>query len=99
MEMQNINAIFRLGKEEYPERKRTTIIISDEGDKVYVGVKAIAHVFKKKDDGNMDVTMEQYGDVIGIDQNAPISSFFNTLKELFDNVPEIVDGNNTGDKA
>ena len=99
MEIQNISAIFRLGKEEYPERKRTSIVISDEGDKVYVGVKAIARVFQKNDDGNMEVSQEQYGDVIGIDRDASISSFFTTLKELFDKVPETIDRTNNGDKA
>ena len=97
--MRKINAVIRLGDEYCSERNRTTIVITDEGDKVLVGVKAIAHVFEKNDYGTLNVHEEQHGDLIAIDRDASISKIFDTLREMLDAVPEIIDRTNNGDKA
>ena len=52
MENIKMNAVFSLGKEDYPERKRTSIVIIDNGDDVHIGVKAIARVYEKNDEIN-----------------------------------------------
>ena len=100
MESINLNALFRLGKDDYPERKRTTIIVTDDGDNVRIGVKAIARVYEKDAGGNLNVHEEQYGSLCTMHKDAPIGYLFDSLKELFDEVPEIVDRTtDNGDKA
>ena len=100
MEHNNINAVIRLGNEDYPERKRTAIVITDEGDNVYVGVKAIARVYERNDEGNISIHEEQWGEISALHKDAPIGCLFDSLKELFDKVPEIIDRTTaTGDKA
>ena len=100
MENIQMNAVFSLGKEDYPERKRTSIVIIDNGDDVHIGVKAIARVYEKNDEGNLMVHEEQYGDYRTFHKDAPIGCLFDTLKELFDKVPEIIDRTTAnGDKA
>ena len=89
--IQNVEAVFRLNKEDYPERKRTTIIISDEGDKICVGVKANARVFELDENGYTVVHHEMWGDYDFVEKNAPADSIFETIKKLFDSVPEIID--------
>ena len=96
----NCEAVFRLGREDYPERKRTTIVITDGGDDVHVGVKAIARVFEGGEGGSFAVHEEQYGDICTLHKDAPLGCLFDSLKELFDNVPEIIDRRTTnGDQA
>lgn len=100
MECINLNALFRLGKDDYPERKRTTIIVTDDGDNVRIGVKAIARVYEKDAGGNLNVHEEQYGSLCTMHKDAPIGCLFDSLKKLFDEVPEIVDRTtDNGDKA
>lgn len=100
MEKMTANAMFRLSKENYPERKRTTIVITDDGDDVHVGVKAIARVFELNDEGNLNVHEEQWGDIRTLHKDVPLGCLFDSLKELFDTVPEIIDRRTTnGDKA
>lgn len=100
MEKIKINALFRLGKDDYPERKRTTIVITDDGDDVIVGVKAISRVYENDDKGYLTVREEQCGDICAIRKDAPIGCLFDSLKFLFDKVPEIIDKRTTnGDKA
>ena len=91
MNINSIEAVFRLPKDKYPERKRTTIVITDEGDKVIVGVKALARVFEKAENGCINVTQEQWGEYSEIDRDAPVSKLLDTLNELFDKVPEIIE--------
>ena len=93
-------AVVRLGREDYPERKRTTIIITDSGDDVLVGVKVNARVFESTEDGVFSVREEQWGDFKSLKKDVPLGCLFDTLKELFDAVPEIIDKRTTnGDKA
>lgn len=99
MEWIKLNALFRLGKDDYPERKRTTIVVTDNGDDVIVGVKAISRVYENDDKG-LTVHEEQWGDICTIRKDAPLGCLFDSLKELFDKVPEIIDKRTTnGDKA
>lgn len=93
-------AVFRLGREDYPERKRTTIVITDIGDDVHIGVKANARVFEAGDGGGFSVREEQIGDIRTLRKDVPLGCLFDSLKELFDTVPEIIDRRTTnGDQA
>ena len=99
MEVNRINGVFRLGKEDYPERKRTNIIITDDGDNVCVGVTAVANVYELDEDGNITIHPEQWGDLKKISKDAPVGCIFDSLKELFETVPEIIDRRNKSDEA
>lgn len=95
MECNTINAVIKLNKEGCPERKRTTIVITECGDEVYIGVKAIARVYERGE-RDLEIHEEQHGDVTSIGKNATIGSVFEIIKELFEKVPEIIDKTNTG---
>lgn len=96
----NCEAVFRFKREDYPERKRTTIVITDSGDDVLIGVKTIARVFEGGDGGGLSVHEEQCGDFRSLHKDVPLGCLFDTLKELFDTVPEIIDKRTTnGDQA
>ena len=100
MENAKFSAVFSLGKEDYPERKRTSIVIVDNGDSVHVGVKTLARVYENDEKGCLTVHEEQYGDYRTLSKAAPIGCIFDTLKELFDKVPEIIDRRTAnGDEA
>lgn len=93
-------AVFRLKRENYPERKRTTIIITDGGDDVHIGVKVVARVFESAESGGFTAHEEQWGDIRTVKKDMNIGCLFETLKELFDTVPEIIDRRDTtGDQA
>ena len=94
MEKMTINAVFRLGKEDYPERKRTTIVITDDGADVHIGVKAIARVYEENEEGNFTIHEEQHGNLCTLPNDAPLGCLFDSLKELFDTVPEIINKTN-----
>ena len=99
MEKIKISAVFQLGKEDCPERKRTTIVITEEGDEVHVGVKAIARVFEMNEDGNLAAHEAQYGDIRTLHKDASLGCLFDSLKELFETVPEIIDNTSKDVKA
>ena len=99
-ETMHVESVFQLSSKEYPERKRTTIVITDKGDTVYVAVKAIARVYERNEEGNITVRQEQWGDISTLRKDSPIGCLFDSLKDLFDKVPEIIDKTtNNGDKA
>ena len=91
MERICLDAILQMPQSEYPERKRTTVIITEDSEEVHIGVKAIARVFEMDDQNNLTCHQETYGDVKTISKDAPVGCIFDSLKELFESVPEIVD--------
>ena len=99
MEKMTVNAVFRLSKEDFPERKRTTIIITDDGNDVRVAVKALARVYEKDEAGNITAREEQYGNICTLRKDAPVGCIFDILQELFDSVPETIDNTNKDVKA
>lgn len=95
--MENINeikepiryaAVFRLN-DEFPELKRATIVISDTGDKVAIGVKAIGRVFESTDEG-ISVHEVQFGDACYVSKTEPISNLFENIKGLFESVSNLI---------
>lgn len=97
METEKIEALFMLDENIYGKRKRTTIVITEDGDEVVVGVKALCRVFAKNEEGSFNISQQQYGDFVNLNKSAPISCLFEKLKELFDSIPEIIE--QTGEKA
>ena len=96
----NIESIFQLSNKEYPERKRTTIVITDEGDNIAVGVKAVARVYEAKDGGAFSVNQMVVGEYIRLKRDDTLDALFNSIKMLFDTIPEIIDKTtNNGDQA
>lgn len=84
-------AVFRLKEDDYPKRNCTTIVITDAGDKVHIGVKALTRVFERNEDGSIKVYEEQHGDICTVSKDAPLGCLFDSLKELFESVPETID--------
>ena len=99
MEKMTVNAVFRLSKEDFPERKRSTIVITDDGNDVHVAVKALARVFEKDEAGNLTAREEQWGNICTLHKDAPIGCIFASLNELFETVPEIIDNTKKDVKA
>ena len=99
-ENMKIISVFQLPVDEYPSRSRTNIVITDAGDMVKVGVKATARVYERNEDGSVSVSEEQWGDIRALSKDAPIGCIFDSIKELFDTIPEIIDRTTSnGDKA
>lgn len=96
-ELNKIEAVFLLPAEKYPKRKRTTIIITEEDDKVAIGVTVRARVYGGAENGAISVHEEQHGDYRIVSKDYTMGEFFNIVKELFEELPEIID--NTGVKA
>lgn len=98
MEKASINALVRMDKEICGDRKRTTIVITRDGDTVHVGVKAIARVFERDEQGgHIKVYEQQYGDLTALNKDDSVGCLFDRLKELLDKVPEIIDKANPTD--
>ena len=96
-EYEKIEATFQFIKGDYPERKRTNIVITDDGDRVCIAVIARVRVYEKGENGCLNIHEEQWGDYDFVSKDAPVSCIFEKLKELLDKVPEVID--KTGDKA
>ncbi|MBR2311318.1 MAG: hypothetical protein IKA47_12445 [Oscillospiraceae bacterium] len=84
----NYETVFRLGREDYPELKRATIVITDMGNCVTVGVKAIGRVFEA---GGLNVREELFGDYCELGKDVPLDRLFGSLKELFVKVSNSID--------
>ena len=82
------SAVFLLNNE-YPELKRATIVISDTGDNVTIGVKAVGRVFENTDEG-ISVHERQFGDVCIVSKTEPISNLFENIKGLFISVSDLI---------
>lgn len=95
--MMKVEAVFRLDKDVYGDRKRTTIVITEDSEGVSIGVKTVSRIFSKDEDGNICVSQMNQGNVEFLNKSDTIGCFFNKLKESMDNIPEIID--KTGDKA
>lgn len=97
MEMMKVEAVFGLDKDVYGDRKRTTIVITEDSEGVSIGVKTVSRIFSKNEDGNICVSQMHQENVEFLNKSDTIGCFFNKLKEIMDNIPEIID--KTGDKA
>ena len=94
-ETMRVESVFRLSNKEYPERKRTTIVITDEGDQITVGVKAVVRIYEAMDDGAISVSQAQYGDYLRLKRTDTLDNLFSCIKKLFGEIPEIIDKRNT----
>ena len=87
----NYETVFRLGREDYPELKRATIVITDMGNCVTVGVKAIGRVFEAVEAGGFNVREELFGDYCELNKDVPLNRLFVSLKELLVKVSNSID--------
>ena len=93
-------AVFRLNRDNYPEMKRTTIIVTDNGgDEVIVAVKVIGRVFKALEDGAFEVKEANFGDMCSINKNEPIGKLFEGLKNAYENTAKLIKETNKDVKA
>ena len=81
----------RLGREVYPELKNATVVITDMGSSVTVGVRAIGKVFKATDNGGFIAGEEQFGDFCKLSKDVPLDNLFGSLKELLVKVSNSID--------
>lgn len=93
-ETMRVESVFQLSKNEYPERKRTTIVITDDGDQIIVGVKAVARVYERSEGGAVSIHQEQYGDYLRLKREDTMDSLFSCIKKLFDEIPEVIEKKN-----
>ena len=93
-ETMRVESVFQLSKNEYPERKRTTIVITDDGDQIIVGVKVVARVYERLEGGEVSIHQEQYGDYLRLKREDTMDSLFSCIKKLFDEIPEVIEKKN-----
>ena len=99
MENNRIEAVFTLDGQEFPNSKRASIVIGYKNGGCTVGVKKMARVFEKDENGNTTVHQEQHGDYVTLDAYDNICGLFASLKNLLETVPENIIRTNNGDKA
>ena len=92
------DAVFQLMKKDFPELRDAKIIISDLGDEVTVGVAALVRVFQREED-KFIVKNEQVGDYCKVSKSAPITKFFDAVREMLKVVSTAAEEFNNGDKA
>jgi hypothetical protein len=94
-ETMRVESVFQLSKNEYPERKRTTIVITDDGDQIIVGVKAVVRVYERSEGSAVvSVHQEQYGDYLRLQREDTLDGLFSCIKKLFDEIPEVIEKKN-----
>ena len=97
-EKQRYDAVFQLIKKDYPELKNASLVITDDGDKVYIAVKALVPVFYKQDD-HVFAKQEQVGDYCIVSKSATIAMFFDAIKERLESVSALAEEVKNGVKA
>lgn len=91
------DATFRLGREHYPEMKKTSFVITDDGNEnIMVGVKVMGRVFKPN---SFECKEELFGDFCYVSKSEPISKFFEVLTEVYAKVKEQIEHANQDVKA
>lgn len=93
-------ASFNLSRKDYPEMKRTTIIVTDDGgNEVFIGVKVTGRVYKELEGGLRGVSEADFGDYCKISKNEPISKLFEGLKNVYENASKLIKEANKDVKA
>ena len=84
-------AIFQLLKKDYPELKEARVIITDDVDRVYIGVTARFLVIERFEDGSFKANESQVGEYCKVSKSDPISKFFDSLREMLEVVSKAAD--------
>lgn len=94
--MTNIdNCVFRLPEEKYPELQDASIIISEEGDQVYIGVKCMGRI-ASVENGFVTVRPMQFGDVGHVSKSATVEELFEVLNSTFKSVQQLINQSTRG---
>jgi hypothetical protein len=89
------NCVFRLSEEKYPELKDASIIISEEGDQVYIGVKCMGRIYSVEN-GSITVRPMQFGDIGHVSKSATVEELFEVLNSTFKSVQQLIDQAKSG---
>ena len=85
-------AAFNLSRKDYPDMKRATIIVTDDGgDEVFIGVKVIGRVWKALEGGAFGFSEANFGDYCKINKDEPISKLFEGLKKAYENTAKLIE--------
>ena len=83
-------AVFQLCKKEFPELNRATIVVTDTGDDVLIGVKALYRKTEKATDAIL-CSMDMVGDYCKISKTSTVDEFLGGLKEMLERVADMVE--------
>ena len=84
------DAVLQLTCGEFPELKRATVVITDNGDDALIGVKALYRKTGTKD-GYIFASMEQVGDYCKVSKSCTVDEFFCSLKNVLERVSNMVE--------
>ena len=84
------DAVFQLLKKDYPELDRARVVITDDVDFVCIGVVASYLVKQKNENGSFVAREEQVGEYCRVRKTAPVSEFFESLREMLEVVSKAV---------
>ena len=97
-EKSRYDAVFQLVKKDFPELRDAKVIITDSCDEVIIAVSALVRVFHREED-KFFVKNEQIGEYCKVSKNAPITMFFDGLREMLVRVSTMAEEFNNGVKA
>ena len=92
-------AVIQDSSEELPNMKRATIVLTNDADKIFVGVKAVGRIYERLDNGGLKVHEEYFGDYTTVNKSEPISKIFDALKQMFENTEKLIEEANKDVKA
>ena len=93
------DAVFQLLKKDYPELKNAKVIITEDGDHIFVGVTARVLVVERFEDGSFQANENQVGEYCKVSKSDPISKFFDSLREMLEVVSKAANEAKKGAKA
>lgn len=97
-EKQRYDAVVQLIQKDYPELKNASLVITDDGDNVFIAVKATVPVFRTEEE-HLCAMMKQVGDYCSVSKSDPITKLFDAIKEMFESVCKLAEEVKNGVKA
>ena len=89
------DAVVQLFDEKYPKIEKAKVIITDDGESVLVGARALYTDMTKEED-RIYVTSKQVGDYVVIFKNDPIHKLLDALNTVLNNVSDLVERGKQG---
>ena len=81
-------AVFQLCEKKFPELNGATIVITDTGGNVLIGVKALYRKTERATD-SIFCSMEMVGDYFEVGKTCTVGEFFGSLEELLKRVADM----------
>ena len=88
-------AMVQLTEEKYPKIDKTEVIITDDGENVYVAAKSF-YFDMSKEDNRIFVDRKQVGDYAIISKDEPIHKLLGALNTVLCNVSELLEKGKQG---